>query len=114
VVEWRLVSHKPLGTWTEGAVVLLGDACHPTLPHLSQGAAMAIEDAAILTRCIETADGNFDYAFKLYRTNRIERASRVQKESHENVWMKYPTDPSWVYGYDATTVPLVPYTEDAA
>ncbi|KAF5002059.1 hypothetical protein FDECE_10738 [Fusarium decemcellulare] len=52
VVEWRLRSHKPLGTWTHGAVALLGDACHPTLPHLSQGAAMAIEDGACLAEAL--------------------------------------------------------------
>ncbi|KAM0275045.1 hypothetical protein ACHAQH_007606 [Verticillium albo-atrum] len=52
VVEWRLRSHKPLRTWTRGAVALLGDACHPTLPHLAQGAAMAIEDAACLAEVL--------------------------------------------------------------
>ncbi|KAF7167615.1 hypothetical protein CNMCM6106_003094 [Aspergillus hiratsukae] len=59
VVEWRLRSHTPLPKWTHGAVALLGDACHPTLPHLSQGAAMAIEDAATLAEVIARlpADG---------------------------------------------------------
>ncbi|KAK0385559.1 hypothetical protein NLU13_6738 [Sarocladium strictum] len=52
VVEWRLRSHKPLGTWTRGGVALIGDACHPTLPHLSQGAAMAIEDAACIAEAL--------------------------------------------------------------
>ncbi|OAA55345.1 Aromatic-ring hydroxylase-like protein [Niveomyces insectorum RCEF 264] len=48
VCEWRLRQHRELPTWVHGAVALLGDACHPTLPHLSQGAAMAIEDGAVL------------------------------------------------------------------
>lgn len=57
VVEWRLRTHKPLSTWTRGSVALLGDACHPTLPHLSQGAAMAIEDAASLAEVVSLAPG---------------------------------------------------------
>lgn len=57
VVEWRLRTHKPLATWTRGAVALLGDACHPTLPHLSQGAAMAIEDAACLAEVLSLMPG---------------------------------------------------------
>ncbi|KAK3323430.1 hypothetical protein B0T19DRAFT_204128 [Cercophora scortea] len=52
VCEWKLRIHKPLPTWVHGSVALLGDACHPTLPHLSQGAAMAIEDGAVLAECV--------------------------------------------------------------
>jgi salicylate hydroxylase len=52
VCEWKLRTHKPLPTWVHGGVALIGDACHPTLPHLSQGAAMAIEDGAVLAECI--------------------------------------------------------------
>ncbi|RYO95531.1 hypothetical protein DL764_007691 [Monosporascus ibericus] len=52
VCEWRLRSHRVLPTWCRGAVALLGDACHPTLPHLSQGAAMAIEDAAVVAEVV--------------------------------------------------------------
>ncbi|KAJ7653939.1 salicylate hydroxylase [Mycena polygramma] len=48
VCEWKLRVHYPLTTWVEGNVALLGDACHPTLPHLNQGAAQAIEDGAVL------------------------------------------------------------------
>ncbi|KAJ7450752.1 hypothetical protein FB451DRAFT_1285030 [Mycena latifolia] len=48
VCEWKLRVHHPLKTWVEGNVALLGDACHPTLPHLNQGAAQAIEDGAVL------------------------------------------------------------------
>ncbi|KAK3318515.1 hypothetical protein B0H66DRAFT_241177 [Apodospora peruviana] len=52
VCEWKLRTHKALPTWVHGAVALVGDACHPTLPHLSQGAAMAIEDGAVLAECV--------------------------------------------------------------
>ncbi|KIX03331.1 uncharacterized protein Z518_06883 [Rhinocladiella mackenziei CBS 650.93] len=48
VCEWKLRVHAPLTTWIRGSVALVGDACHPTLPHLAQGAAQAIEDAAVL------------------------------------------------------------------
>ena len=52
VCEWKLRSHKVLPTWSLGGVALVGDACHPTLPHLSQGAAMAIEDAAVVAEVL--------------------------------------------------------------
>jgi len=52
VCEWKLRVHRPLPTWVLGSVALLGDACHPTLPHLSQGAAMAIEDGAVLAEVV--------------------------------------------------------------
>ncbi|TLD23848.1 hypothetical protein PspLS_06809 [Pyricularia sp. CBS 133598] len=52
VCEWKLRQHKTLPTWCDGPVALLGDACHPTLPHLSQGAAMAIEDGAVIAEVL--------------------------------------------------------------
>lgn len=52
VCEWRLRVHAPLPTWTRGGVALVGDACHPTLPHLSQGAAMAVEDGAVVAEVL--------------------------------------------------------------
>lgn len=55
VCEWRLRMHKPLPTWTYGTAALLGDACHPTLPHLSQGSAMAIEDGAVVAEVLSLA-----------------------------------------------------------
>jgi salicylate hydroxylase len=48
VCEWKLRVHAPLPTWVHGSVALVGDACRPTLPHLAQGAAQAIEDATVL------------------------------------------------------------------
>ena len=55
VCEWKLRVHKPLPTWVQGSVALLGDACHPTLPHLNQGAAQAVEDAAVLAEVLSSA-----------------------------------------------------------
>lgn len=83
VVEWRLRSHKPLKTWTRGAVALLGDACHPTLPHLSQGAAMAIEDAACLAEVLSLIPGgkvssdDIAKALKVYEGLRKERTTTL-------------------------------------
>jgi salicylate hydroxylase len=48
IPEWMLRIHSPLESWVESAVALIGDACHPTLPYVSQGAAQAVEDAAVI------------------------------------------------------------------
>ena len=48
VLEWKLRIHKPLPQWIDHNAALVGDACHPTLPHIAQGAAQAVEDAAAL------------------------------------------------------------------
>jgi 6-hydroxynicotinate 3-monooxygenase len=77
---------------------------------MGQGAGMAIEDAVILVRCIAAAKGDYANAFELYKINRIDRATRVQQISNINIWLRYPTDPSWCFGYDATSVAL--YTAD--
>lgn len=106
--KWPLLTRKPLPLWNRGRIVLLGDACHPMKPHMGQGAGMAIEDAVLLVRCIDAAEGDYAGAFEFYKANRIGRASRVQSISNANIWMRYPTDPTWCYGYDALTVPLVP------
>lgn len=107
VSKWPLLERDPLPLWSKGSIVLLGDACHPMKPHMGQGAGMAIEDAAVLVRCLQLSEDDPAKAFELYRRNRIERTSEVQRVSHENTWMHYPADESWVFGYDAMTVPLV-------
>lgn len=105
--KWPLLQRNPLPLWSRDNIVLLGDACHPMKPHMGQGAGMAIEDAAVLSRCIGQADGNADYAFQLYRASRIDRTSKVQKVSNSNTFMKVAEDPSWVFDYDAMNVPLI-------
>lgn len=83
VLEWRLCSQKPLDTWTLGGVALLGDACHPTLPHLAQGAAMAIEDAAVLAEAVSLVPGggadrqDLAKALKVYELARKPRTSAM-------------------------------------
>jgi 6-hydroxynicotinate 3-monooxygenase len=110
--KWPLLGREPLPLWSRDRIVLLGDACHPMKPHMGQGAGMAIEDAAVLARCIDAIDDHKG-AFQLYESNRIDRTSRVQQVSYENTWMKTPTDPTWVFGYNALNVPLKGPHEDA-
>ncbi|KAF5612032.1 salicylate hydroxylase [Fusarium subglutinans] len=81
VCEWRLRMYKPLPTWTQGSVALLGDACHPTLPHLSQGAAMAIEDgstiAEVLSLAPDTRPETIAKCLKVYEQSRKEWTSNL-------------------------------------
>ncbi|WP_372740818.1 FAD-dependent monooxygenase [Neptunomonas sp.] len=101
VTKWPLKNRNPLPLWSRGRLVLLGDACHPMKPHMAQGAGMAIEDAAMLTRCLQaTGINEYKTAFELYEDNRKERATRVQTVSNNNTFLKTQEDPSWVYGYD--------------
>jgi salicylate hydroxylase/6-hydroxynicotinate 3-monooxygenase len=77
-------------------------------PYMAQGAAMAIEDAAILSRCLEGVDGDgVADAFERYERNRQPRTARMQATSRANSWGKSATNPDWVYGYNAWTAPLV-------
>lgn len=81
VCEWKLRVHQPLPTWVHGSVALIGDACHPTLPHLAQGAAQAIEDAAVLgvvlARLPDTSPESINKALRVYEGIRKERAETL-------------------------------------
>ena len=81
VCEWKLRVHAPLETWTHGSVTLVGDACHPTLPHLAQGAAQAIEDAAVigvvLSKIPDKSPQSINKAFKCYEKARKQRAETL-------------------------------------
>ena len=103
-----LVDREPLEHWVQGNVALLGDACHPMTPYMAQGAAMAIEDAAILSRCLEGVNdrAGVGAALARYETTRKARTSKMQLTSRQNVWGKGATDTDWVYGYNAWTAPL--------
>jgi 6-hydroxynicotinate 3-monooxygenase len=107
VHKWALVDRDPLPRWSDGNAALLGDACHPMTPYMAQGAATAIEDAAVLSRCLQDVDrdGVAD-AFRRFEATRKPRTSRVQLASRGNTFLRDPSDPDWVYGYDAWTVPL--------
>ena len=107
VYKWALLERDPLPKWSEGRVVLLGDACHPMTPYMAQGAASALEDAAVLSRCLEGVDADgLSAAFELYEATRKPRASAIQTHSSNNTWLRGQTDPGWVYGYDAWQAPL--------
>lgn len=93
VCEWRLRQHLELPTWVHGAVGLLGDACHPTLPHLSQGAAMAIEDGAVIAEVLARVQTSADVAdqatsirrcLKTYELLRKERTSMLVNMAHHS------------------------------
>jgi salicylate hydroxylase/6-hydroxynicotinate 3-monooxygenase len=108
--KWAILEREPLQRWSDGRVVLLGDACHPMTPYMAQGGATAIEDAAILARCIDDVDGeDMETAFQRYEAHRKPRTSRIQAISSANTWMKGGDyDPTWLYGYDAWSVPVTP------
>jgi 6-hydroxynicotinate 3-monooxygenase len=107
VHKWALVDRDALDRWTQGNVTLLGDACHPMTPYMAQGAAMAMEDAAVLSRCLDgVARDGITAAFRRFETTRKPRTTRVQQTSRANTWLKGKTDTDWVYAYDAWTVPL--------
>jgi 2-polyprenyl-6-methoxyphenol hydroxylase-like FAD-dependent oxidoreductase len=112
--KWAILERDPLPRWSDGRVVLLGDACHPMTPYMAQGAATAIEDAAILARCLEEVDGqDIQGAFLLYEAHRKPRTTRIQAISSANTWMKgNDGDTSWLYGYDAWNVPLATMEPD--
>jgi salicylate hydroxylase len=80
--RWALLIRQPLPRWTWGPVTLLGDAAHPMLPFLGQGAAQAFEDAAMLASCLAGGQENPALALRRYESARIDRASRVQQGSH--------------------------------
>jgi len=114
VHKWALFERDPLPRWSEGPIVLLGDACHPMMPHMAQGGASALEDAAIITRCLGAVD-DIEEAFRRYEATRQERTARLQLTSRENTWGKHKGDPGWVYDYDAWQTPIAaarPLTRD--
>ncbi len=78
---WVLCDRDPQEAWVDGRVVLLGDAAHPMLQYMAQGACMALEDAVCLAHLMEQYDGNFERAFSAYREERIVRTARVQMSS---------------------------------
>jgi salicylate hydroxylase len=126
--KWAMLGREPMQHWSVGRVSLLGDACHPTLPFLAQGANMAIEDGMILARCLDD-DADIAAALRRYEAARLDRTSRIVRGSLENVSRYHNpqlADPvqsrafmarefapramgaryDWLYEYDALTVPI--------
>ena len=126
--KWALLGRAPQTGWAQGHVCLMGDAAHPTLPFLAQGANMALEDAAVMARCLAAHDApaqafaRFE-ALRWQRTADIVNRSRDNAQRFHNPQLSDPTlavdyvsrewDPEkvrrrydWLFEYDAWTVPL--------
>jgi salicylate hydroxylase len=120
--RWSLHNRPPIRNWSTRRATILGDAAHPTLPYLAQGAAMAIEDGAVLTRALDWA-GSIAEALDLYQRSRVDRTARVVEQSNENQKLFHLRSVeeirarferrdegvdrnNWLYSYNALTVPL--------
>ena len=121
--RWSLFNRDPLMDWSTKRVSLLGDSCHATLPYLAQGAVMAIEDGAVLTRALAQCSDDAE-ALDLYQRNRIERTARIVRQSTANRTLFHLHSEAeiraafakrdegaernkWLYSYNPLTVPLV-------
>ena len=128
--RWALFDRAPLDKWFNKRVVLMGDACHPMLPFLAQGAAMAIEDAWVLADKLDKATretNSHEKYLQSYQLTRRARTIKVQKEASANMtrfhlrspitqlaaygplWMAGKVAPNvfharqdWLYGFDVT------------
>ncbi|MDN3556020.1 FAD-dependent monooxygenase [Halomonas maura] len=107
VTKSALYVREPMERWSVGHATLLGDAAHPMVPFMAQGACMAIEDAVVLSRCLEGIDRDgLAAALERYESARKERTAKVQRGSRANDWLKGEGNADWVYGYDAWGVEL--------
>jgi len=83
-LKWALYDRRPILRWSQGPVALLGDAAHPMLPFVAQGAAMAIEDAAVLAQCLARTPDDPVAALRAYSAARRMRAWRIQRLAARN------------------------------
>jgi salicylate hydroxylase len=106
--KWGIFDRNPIPEWTKGRVTLLGDAAHPTMPNLAQGANMAIEDGYVLARNLDRLGDAPEQALKAYvaerqpRTSRITLQSRVNFENTMKIPPAPPLDRNWIFEFDAT------------
>ncbi len=127
--KWALLGREPMDEWSQGRVTLLGDACHPMLPFLAQGAVMALEDGLVLARCLERHPHDLSTAFAAYEAVRRDRTSQVVRAAEANgrryhalqlgdaraaqAYVAEQWDEAavkarfeWLFSYDAGTVPV--------
>ena len=114
---WHEMGINPLDVAQQFVgTTLLGDAAHPMVPYLAQGAVMAVEDAWVLAACL-AADEDTAAALRRYETARLARTSRVQDAAWAQGQMNHAVgrggddfrgggfaDPAWIYGYDAVAL----------
>lgn len=112
VLKTALYERDPLPHWSQGRVSLLGDASHPMMPFMAQGAGMAIEDAVVLARNLDAAQSAAEVpqALQNYEAMRKQRTSQIQIGSRGNNWLRAGGNADWVYGYDAWQVALAAET----
>src|SRR5690606_16320111 len=106
VLKSALYVRDPLPSWSRGNITLLGDACHPMMPFMAQGAGMAIEDAVVLARQLAHTPDDPAAALKRYEAARLDRTAKIQIGSRSNNWLKEGGNADWVYEYNAWGVPL--------
>lgn len=109
VRKWALAVRDPLQSWTSDRMIMIGDAAHPMVPYMAQGAGSSMEDAVVLARCLaEVAADGVEEAFRRCERNRIERTTRIQLSAKQNKWMQTSenTSTDWVYDYDPWSIPL--------
>lgn len=82
--KWALFAMRDGGVWNKGPIALLGDASHAMLPFAAQGAGMAIEDAAVIAKCLDASRANPTAAFAQYASQRTARVGRVQRTARKN------------------------------
>ena len=81
--RWATADRDPIAQWTYGKITLLGDAAHPTLQYLAQGACMAMEDAVTLGEALRVHGGHIDKAFAHYQRSRVARTARIVLSARE-------------------------------
>lgn len=107
VTRSALHVREPMAAWSRGRITLLGDAAHPMVPFMAQGACMAIEDAVVLARALTGVSADaVPQALERYQAARMPRTADIQRASLANDWLKTQGNADWVYGYQAWSVPV--------
>ena len=111
--KWGIYDRDPLEQWAKGRVALLGDAAHPMMPTLAQGAAISMEDGYAVARHLAHGSDDPLAALRAYEAERQPRASRVQLQARQqflNNQIVPPPPPlpvDWIFGHDVTRAPAV-------
>jgi salicylate hydroxylase len=122
--RWPMLDRAPASGWTRGNITLIGDAAHPMLQYLAQGACQAIEDSVVLADSVAAHPGDVEAAFTAYEALRFPRTARVQTTAHmwgdilhidgvgatmRSALLSQRTGDDfeivdWLYGYDPTSI----------